>query len=187
MSISPSLALARTQCAYRPGQPRQAPTILILDPDQDSRQILGALLGANGYSTVEAADIDDARRHFPPCGLALVISEARSGDDLTPLPVAVREELGMTEVPLIVHTSWLHAADEISALVSRALAFIAKPYDHRDLLGLVARIVGPGWKTRSDGDRPGPAPLSRIPRLQGIACLPCHLSQAGVPPALSRF
>jgi DNA-binding NtrC family response regulator len=170
MCISPSQALSRAELGCRPSQPRQAPKILILDPDQDSRQILASLLGANGYSTVEAADIDAARRCSPPSGFALVISEARGSHDHAALPVAVREELGMTEVPLIVHTSWLHADDELSAWVSRALAFIAKPYDHRALLRLIALIVGPGRATPNHGDQRGPAPLSSISRLEGIAC-----------------
>jgi DNA-binding NtrC family response regulator len=160
MPISDSPALARTEFAYRPGQARHAPAILILDPDPDSRLILGALLGADGYSTLEAADVDGARQYASPSGFALVISEARGGDGHTVLPAAVRGELGVTKVPLIVHTSWLHSDDELSALACGALAFIAKPCDNHVLLRFVARIVRPGYAALEDSDRPGPARLS---------------------------
>jgi DNA-binding NtrC family response regulator len=161
MSTSNSPVLPRTELEHRPRLPRQAPAILILDPDLDSRRILAALLRANGYSTLEAADIDEARQYALLTGFALVISEARGGDGHAVLPAAVRAELGMTEVPLIVHTSWLHPDDKLSATASGALAFIAKPYDHRALLGLVARIVRPGYAALDDSDRPGPARVSR--------------------------
>lgn len=169
MSISHFPALARTDSAYRPGQRGNMPRILILDPDEDSRRILGALLGANGYSTLEAADINDARRYAPSSEFALVITEARGGNGYPALPAAVREELGMTEVPLIVHTSWLHTDDKLSALASGALAFIAKPCDYRALLRLVAQIVPPCCAAPEAGDRPGPARLYRTYRKGGVA------------------
>lgn len=163
MSISTLPALVRMELACRPGQRRLEPTILILDPDQDSRCILSTLLRANGYSTLEAADIDDARRYAPSFEFALVITEARGGDERQALPVAVRQELGMTEVPLIVHTSWIHADDVLSAVVSGALEFIAKPYDHRALLRLIARIIRPKCAALDQVDQPGSACLPLRP------------------------
>jgi DNA-binding NtrC family response regulator len=90
---------------------------------------------------VEAATIVDVRGHVRASAPALVITESRDADGRTSLPLAVREQPGMARTPLIVHTSWLHLDDELAAAAAGAIAFIAKPCDHRMLLRCVASAL----------------------------------------------
>ncbi len=173
MLVSSSLEAARTQPYDRLAQSRRSPEVLIIDPDPDSRTILSALLGANGYSTVEAATIDDVRRSTRSSEFALVICESRGADDRPSLPLAVREQLGLSQTPLLVLTSWVHLDDELAAVAAGALAFIAKPCDYRKLLRCVDRVLRPEAPVGAApewSERLGPQLHSHLSGLPNFAC-----------------
>lgn len=126
----------------------EAPTILVLDPNWDSRQILGALLGAYGYRVLYAETVLEARQHALRRRVALIISESRDELGHGSLLAALREDLLLAEVPVVVHTSWVHPADRMAAAAYGALAFMSKPCDHRALLECVQSVAD---ASRSDG------------------------------------
>ena len=145
----------------RPG--REVPAILVLDPDWDSRQILRTLLAANGYRVLVAGTVEEAREHALRHRVVLVITESRDELGEISLPASVRDDLLLADVPLIVHTSWVHPADKMAAIACGARAFIPKPYDHDSLVECVRETLQAatdagerrrvsGWRSRDTFD-----------------------------------
>jgi len=61
------------------------PLILIVDPDEDSRRIFGAVLRANNYRTIEAIDAEEAWWGLTTNEVALVLLEVFGIDGTPPL------------------------------------------------------------------------------------------------------
>lgn len=141
MGTSPTSARARLPGDARTCTGREAPTILVLDPDWDSRQILQTLLHAHGYRVLLAQSIAEAREHALRRRIALVISESREELGRGSLLAALREDLLLADVPVVVHTSWIHPSDRMLAVTYGATAFMPKPYDHRALLACIQKAV----------------------------------------------
>ena len=112
--------------------------ILVVEDQEDNRQILRDLLGSAGYDLTEAEDGEQA-----------IAAVARRRPDLIlmdiQLPVMdgytatrrIRTNPDLKSVPIIAVTSYALAGDEDKARAAGCDGYVSKPYSPRDLLAKV--------------------------------------------------
>ena len=116
--------------------------ILVVEDQEDNRQILRDLLGNAGYELVEAVDGEQALAAY-----------AKQCPDLIPmdiqLPVMdgyettrrIRADPESKAIPIIAVTSYALTGDEVKALAAGCNAYITKPYSPRALLATVREYL----------------------------------------------
>jgi DNA-binding response OmpR family regulator len=114
--------------------------VLIVDDDESIRDFLAMALTDDGYDVATADEgqraLDVARRWDP----ALILLDMRMGGlDGWGFARAYRRS-SRRRAPILVVTAARDAA--VYAAQIQADAFLAKPFELRDLLGLVARLSG---------------------------------------------
>jgi CheY-like chemotaxis protein len=117
--------------------------ILIVDDDQDTRQLLKIRLESQGHETVFAADavtaIGAAREERPD--LILLDFGLPGGDG-----VVVMERLktfpALAHIPVVVVSAREPSSTGQRALVAGALAYIQKPIDNEELLAAIRQALG---------------------------------------------
>jgi DNA-binding response OmpR family regulator len=120
--------------------------ILIADDEPNIVRLLASRLKANGYEVVTASDAMQAnmiaRREKP----ALIILDYKmpAGDGLK-LYDSLQKTSDVGSVPVIFISA--HGSDEVKAqaLKMGAIAFLAKPFDDKELLDIVKKEL-PGDK-----------------------------------------
>src|SRR5215831_5232793 len=95
--------------------------ILVVEDQEDNRQILRDLLTNSGYELVEAEDGEQA----------LTMAE-RQRPDLILMDV---------QIPLIVVTSYALSGDESKARAAGCNGYVSKPYSTRQLLATIQHYV----------------------------------------------
>jgi two-component system KDP operon response regulator KdpE len=119
------------------------PKILIVDDDQDTRQLLKIRLEVNGYETAFAADavtaITAAREERPD--LILLDFGLPGGDG-----VVVIERLktfpALAHIPVVVVSAREPSATEERAAAAGAKAYVQKPIDNEELLRTIRSALG---------------------------------------------
>lgn len=117
-----------------------APLILLVDRDQDARQIYKAYLEHRGYSVIDTADgqqgLDLAREHRP----ALVIGDLpQDVPGHSPFVDALRRQ--GTDAPILVVTS--RAMDEeVAAARAISESVLTKPVAPERVFAEVERLLG---------------------------------------------
>ena len=109
--------------------------ILVVEDDAGLRQVLRALLEAEGYRVVEAATaaraLVEARSHKPDAVLADLGLPDRDGQ------VVIRRIREFSPVPIIVLSARTMEADKILALDGGADDYVTKPFSSTELLARV--------------------------------------------------
>ncbi|SEM02569.1 sigma-54-dependent transcriptional regulator [Halomonas daqiaonensis] len=109
--------------------------ILIVEDDAIIRSALKRLLERHDHRVSEAGSVDEALA-LEPQGFDLVISDLRlPGEPGTEL-IALA-----APVPVLIMTSYASMRSAVEALKLGAVDFVAKPFDHDELLETVARIL----------------------------------------------
>ena len=117
-----------------------APTILVVDDDDDCRSLVADLLEMSGYAVLccgsAQAAVDLARRHHP----ALVLADfVMPGADGAWLIQSLRAEGGaLADVPVVL-TTGSSTGREIAA--SLGISALEKPFDMNRLLDVVRRTA----------------------------------------------
>jgi two-component system cell cycle response regulator DivK len=109
--------------------------ILVVEDQEDNRQILRDLLGNAGYELTEAENGEDAITAVAKKRPDLILMEIQ-------LPIMdgyeatrrIRSNPDMNSVPIIAVTSYALAGDEEKALEAGCDGYISKPYSPRELL-----------------------------------------------------
>src|SRR5690606_28110701 len=119
----------------RRGEPRSMPHILIVEDETIIRSALRRLLERNQYEVSEAGSVQEAQERFSISGFDLIISDLR-------LPGAPGTELiRLAEgAPVLIMTSYASLRSAVDSMKLGAVDYIAKPFDHDDMLQAVARI-----------------------------------------------
>ncbi|BCB06482.1 transcriptional regulator [Vreelandella venusta] len=111
------------------------PRILIVEDEAIIRSALKRLLERHSYTVSEAGSAEEARE-LAPSEFDLVISDLRlPGDPGTALIEAA------APAPVLIMTSYASMRSAVDALKQGAVDYVAKPFDHTELLETVERIL----------------------------------------------
>lgn len=120
--------------------------ILIVEDESVIRKALRRLLERNGYTIDEASSVADAERDGNLGDYDLIISDLRlpgaPGTDLISLAGAV---------PVLIMTSYASLRSAVDSMRMGAADYIAKPFDHADMLAAVKRVIDKHADSRQEG------------------------------------
>ena len=112
--------------------------ILVVEDQEDNRQILRDLLANAGYDMIEAEDgeqgVAAANRERPDLILMDIQLPVLDGYEATR---RIRTNPDLKSVPIIAVTSYALAGDEDKALAAGCDGYVSKPYSPRELLAKV--------------------------------------------------
>jgi two-component system, cell cycle response regulator DivK len=116
--------------------------ILIVEDQEDNRQILRDLLGSVGYDMSEASD-----------GAAALVAVKAQRPDLILMDIQlplidgyevtrrIKSDPDLKDIPIIVVSSYALSGDEPKARVAGCDAYVTKPYSPRELLGRIKEFL----------------------------------------------
>ena len=117
-------------------------TILYVEDNEFNRKIVRQLLARTTYRLIEAVDgeagVTTAREARPDLVIMDIQLPKLSGLEATRQLAAAPETQG---IPVIVITSFALAGDEQKAKEAGAVAYLAKPYSPRELLGMIRELA----------------------------------------------
>lgn len=110
--------------------------ILIVEDEDIIRNSIRRLLQRKGYEIAACPSLEDAASKYQPNDFDLIISDLRlPGEPGTAIiPLA-------GDVPVLIMTSYSSVRSAVEAMKLGAVDYIAKPFDHDELLHTVARIL----------------------------------------------
>ncbi len=134
--------------------------ILIVEDESVIRAALRRLLERNGYLVSEAGSVQAAEREFTLADFDLVISDLR-------LPGAPGTDLikKAGDVPVLIMTSYASLRSAVDSMRMGAVDYIAKPFDHGDMVSAVQRIIADHPIGRGEATT---TPASHAPSAAGI-------------------
>ena len=116
--------------------------ILVVEDQEDNRQILRDLLTNAGYEMLVAEDgvqaLEQAEKHRPDLILMDIQLPVLDGYEATRRLKANPE---LKAIPIIVITSYALSGDEEKARAAGCDAYVAKPYSPRALLAKIREYV----------------------------------------------
>lgn len=110
--------------------------ILVVEDESVIRAALRRLLERNGYEVSEAGAVAEAEKNYNLGSFDLVISDLR-------LPGAPGTDLisKAGDVPVLIMTSYASLRSAVDSMRMGAVDYIAKPFDHTDMVSAVERII----------------------------------------------
>jgi DNA-binding NtrC family response regulator len=119
--------------------------ILIVEDESVIRTELRRLLVREGHDVAEAGSVDQAEREQQLDGFDLVIADLR-------LPGAPGTELisRCGGAPVLVMTSYATVRSAVEAMKLGAVDYLSKPFDHEELLMVIARTLETGRMRRQN-------------------------------------
>lgn len=111
--------------------------ILIVEDEDIIRTALRKLLSRNKYDVEEAGSVSEATSKFKLNSFDLIISDLR-------LPGAPGTDLIQLagEIPVLIMTSYASLRSAVDSMRMGAVDYIAKPFDHDEMLAAVKRVIG---------------------------------------------
>ncbi len=131
--------------------------ILIIEDEEVIRGALQRLLRRRGYQASSAGSVEEAEQAWDLSGFDLIIADVRLPG--VPGTDAIRRAAG---VPVLIMTSYASVRSAVDAMKLGAVDYIAKPFDHDELVLQIQRIFKQRSRERraqalkSDVDRSWP-------------------------------
>ncbi|WP_028671174.1 response regulator [Saccharospirillum impatiens] len=120
-------------------QTEQQKRILVVDDDEDIRDLLKEYLEKNGFSVISAADGQAMRQIWPAQRLDLIVLDIMMpGDDGFTLCKEIRAR---SRVPIIMLTAGSDETDRIIGLELGADDYVGKPFNPRELLARIKAVL----------------------------------------------
>ena len=112
------------------------PHILIVEDETIIRSALRRLFERNQYQVSEAGSVQEAQERFSIASFDLIVSDLR-------LPGAPGTEMIKLAqgAPVLIMTSYASLRSAVDSMKMGAIDYIAKPFDHDEMLQTVARIL----------------------------------------------
>ncbi len=136
------------------------PHILIVEDETIIRSALRRLLERNQYQVSEAGSVQEAQERFSIHTFDLIVSDLR----LPGAPGTELIKLGQGK-PVLIMTSYASLRSAVDSMKMGAVDYIAKPFDHDEMLQAVARIL----RDRQSAPAPAAAPAERTSNGSGKA------------------
>ena len=122
--------------------PTGRPLLLVADDDQVTRDLLGAMLRANGYDVETAADGQDAVERVAKGGIDLVLLDAMmprlSGLEACRI---MKGMIGDGFLPILIATVKTDPSSRVEGLKIGADDYVCKPFEESELLARVAGML----------------------------------------------
>ncbi|MFJ2334346.1 sigma-54-dependent transcriptional regulator [Pseudomonas helleri] len=133
------------------------PHILIVEDETIIRSALRRLLERNQYQVSEAGSVQEAQERFSIPSFDLIVSDLR----LPGAPGTELIKLGQGK-PVLIMTSYASLRSAVDSMKMGAVDYIAKPFDHDEMLQAVSRILRDrqNSQTVAAADRPAAKPGS---------------------------
>jgi two-component system cell cycle response regulator DivK len=116
--------------------------ILVVEDQEDNRQILRDLLASAKYDMIEAGDgqaaIVAAKAHRPDLILMDIQLPLLDGYEATR---RIKADHDLKDIPIIVVTSYALSGDEAKARQAGCDAYVTKPYSPRVLLAKIREFL----------------------------------------------
>ncbi|MEA1029836.1 sigma-54-dependent Fis family transcriptional regulator [Pseudomonas sp. Fig-3] len=128
------------------------PHILIVEDETIIRSALRRLLERNQYQVSEAGSVQEAQERFSIPTFDLIVSDLR----LPGAPGTELIKLGQG-TPVLIMTSYASLRSAVDSMKMGAVDYIAKPFDHDEMLQAVARIL----RDRQTAASHAPEPASK--------------------------
>ena len=116
--------------------------ILVVEDQEDSRQILRDLLTHSGYEVFEVGDgekaLSAAAANHPDLILMDIQLPILDGYEATR---RIKADPALKHIPIIVVTSYALSGDEIKARLAGCDAYVIKPYSPKALLAKIREYV----------------------------------------------
>jgi len=113
-------------------------TVLIVDDNDDSREILALVLGMDGFTTIQARDgieaLEQARLHHPTVVITDIFMPRLDGIDFAR---ELRADPALSKIPVIAQTAYINAIDTQQELFA---AVLEKPCQPSELLATLAGL-----------------------------------------------
>jgi len=129
----------------KPVSPNSAPRILVVDDENDIRELVSYNLTRNGYHVVEAATGEDALREarmLPPD--LIVLDLMLPGVDGLEVCKRLKNDKKTAHVPVLMLTARGEEADVVVGLELGADDYITKPFSPRVLLARIKAVLRRG-------------------------------------------
>ena len=124
------------------GDATMSKTILVVEDQEDNRQILRDLLGSAGFRMIEAHDGEEAltvaRSERPNLILMDIQLPILDGYEATR---SIKRDPELKHIPVIAVTSYALSGDEERARAARCDGYVAKPYSTRHLLAKIGQFL----------------------------------------------
>ncbi|EJM52959.1 response regulator, partial [Pseudomonas sp. GM48] len=123
------------------------PHILIVEDETIIRSALRRLLERNQYQVSEAGSVQEAQERFTIPSFDLIVSDLR-------LPGAPGTELIKLAqgTPVLIMTSYASLRSAVDSMKMGAVDYIAKPFDHDEMLQAAARILRDRQTVQAGGE-----------------------------------
>jgi DNA-binding NtrC family response regulator len=146
--------------------------LLVIEDEQVIRSALRRLLSRRGYRVAEAESVEAAEAEHDLDNFDLIIADVR-------LPGAPGTEViaRASGVPVLIMTSYASVRSAVEAMKRGAVDYIAKPFDHDELVMQVERILRErsrerqqrALKTELDRAYPVSGMIGQCPAMQELA------------------
>ncbi|HEU5186172.1 MAG TPA: response regulator [Gemmatimonadaceae bacterium] len=130
-------------------KPRRVPTVVIADDSVVQRMMARAMLEAEGYRVLEAADgreVVDLVHHTHPDVVVMDVAMPRM-DGVTAAR-RIRTEADDADVPIVFLSALSARIDRESALAAGGNDYLVKPVANQDLIRAVQRFVERSGRAR---------------------------------------
>jgi DNA-binding NtrC family response regulator len=137
--------------------------VLVVEDESVIRNALRRLLERNGYEVSEAGSVQQAESGHDLGNFDLIISDLR-------LPGAPGTDLIQKagDVPVLIMTSYASLRSAVDSMRMGAVDYIAKPFDHDDMVNAVQRIIADHPTARAERERGAPASDRDLGGLKGF-------------------
>ncbi|MBW2941424.1 sigma-54-dependent transcriptional regulator [Zhongshania aquimaris] len=131
------------------------PKILIVEDEDVIRLALRRLLERNDYQVDEADSVQKALSSYNVNDYDLIISDLR-------LPGAAGTDLiNKSDAPVLIMTSYASLKSAVDSMKKGAIDYIAKPFDHDEMLETVERIIHSNTREQQANSTPEPSSNQR--------------------------
>lgn len=117
--------------------------ILVIEDQEDNRQIVRDLVTASGYELVEATTgeegLESAARERPDLILMDIQLPVLDGYEATR---RIKSDPALQHIPIIAVTSFALSGDEVKTREAGCDGYVAKPFSPRQLLAKIKEFIG---------------------------------------------